>query len=471
MGTDQLMPKLYRELVNSFNKPNPTVDPNIHYWLLSKLFGVLLISLCVRVIQDYITTKIGEGITLTLRQQLFYHLQRMPLHFLSATQSGEYTALFNNELLGAKDSISNTIPTTIYKVLTVSMSLFMMVRLNWNLGIMAAVLVPVFLLPTYRAGSMLRQYRRRVIDLKADVNNSIGESLSVDGALLYRTYGAEALARQRFDTSSSLVRDAEIKRGLINSSFVHGLQFFVSASTFGIMFFGTSISAGADLDLGSIAAFTGYLRNLYTPLSDLSDVHLRFSVASVCFEKLFSYLDYKPEDMMKGSKCILKGNSRMQPMKDHISFESVSFSYSSKKGSSYEFKEVLHDVSFTVRAKQKIAIVGSNGAGKTTVGLLLAGVYRPSSGTIYLDGVDINVISDESRTEQIAFLSQDTFLLHDTIRNNLMFANDTSTEDQMLSACRKANIHELIESLPLGYDTVVGERAHQLSGLQSRLIQ
>jgi ATP-binding cassette subfamily B protein len=477
-----LPPLLYRELIDN-------VLPNRDFSRLNLLaigmLGIPLISGGIHVIQRYYSARAGEGIIFDLRQQMYVHLQKMSLRFFTHTKQGEIITRFNSDVIGAQNAITGTIPSLVTNILTLVSTLAVMMTIEWRLGLLAISVLPLFLLPARRIGRILRDLRRLSMDFNAAMSNVISQTLNINGALLVKTFGAQEREVQNFGDANVKLREIGIRRARVGQLFYMGLS---AAGTVGaglIYWVGGHMVLNEIITTGTIVAFVAYLARLYGPLTSLSGVHSDFIQSLVSFERVFEYLD-KPVEIQDAPNAIV-----LKDVKGQIRFDHVWFRYQSTAtdteaalaavesrlapGQNGNGEERLHvpvptrlwalqDLSFTVEPGELVALVGPSGSGKTTTTYLLPRLYDPTEGAIYLDGVDLRAATQASVAAQIGMVTQETYLFHDTIRANLLYAKADASQAEIEAACRAANIHEMILRLPNGYDTLVGERGYRLSG-------
>ncbi|MDM8519059.1 ABC transporter ATP-binding protein [Anaerolineales bacterium HSG6] len=481
-GLSLIPPLLYRELID-----NALLNGDVQ--LLNMLaLGMVLIPIINALIgagQRYLSATIGESLIADLRNELFAHLQKMSLRFFTHTKTGELMSRLNSDVVGAQNAVTNTFISIITNIVTVTATLAIMFTLEWRLTLMSIVLVPLFIIPARRVGRVMRDVRRESMDLNAKMNGALNEGLNVDGALLAKLFGRQADEEARLEKHSRAVADVGVRYAMIGRWFFLMLG-LVSAVGVALVFWmgGHYVLQGA-FTIGTLVAFGRYLTDLYGPLSAMSNAHIEFSTSVVSFERVFEVLDLplEIEDM--------PNPVQLQEVSGAVRFDEVSFSYTEggdggasllgltadgrRKLKEIEEKEsnaarvssrrmAVEGISFDIKPGQLVALVGPSGAGKTTITYLLPRLYDPTAGRICIDGYDLREVSQLSLAHAIGMVTQQTYLFHDTIKANLMYARPDATLAQVESACRAANIHDMIESLPKGYDTVVGERGYRLSG-------
>ena len=470
-------PLLYRDLIDNVI---PNRDLNRLSLLALGMIGIPVVSGLVGVAERYFSARAGEGIIFDLRQQMYEHLQRMSLRFFTHTKSGEIISRFNNDVVGAQNAITGTLPNIITNVITLVSTLIVMISIEWRLAILSVVVLPLFLLPARRVAKTLREIRRRAMEYNADMSSIIGETLGINGAILVKTFGRQRQETTRFGGINRNVRDIGVRRALVGRWFFLGLGISGAIGTALIYWVGGYLVLQGAISVGTIVAFAAYLSRLYGPISSLTNVQIEFATSMVSFERVFEYLDL-PVEIQDRSEAL-----ELTRITGWVQFKNVSFDYLGNGNGSQaagediddpeaEEEEVgtaiiptrpwaLQDLSFEIEPGQLVALVGHSGAGKTTVTYLLPRLYDPSEGRILIDGRDLRDVTQESLARHIGMVTQETYLFHDTVRNNLLYARPEASQEELESACRAAHIHEFIASLPEGYDTVVGERGYRLSG-------
>jgi ATP-binding cassette subfamily B protein len=445
------------------------------------MIGIPIISGLIGIVDRYFSAKAGEGIIFDLRQEMYDHLQRMSLRFFTHTRSGEIVSRFNSDVVGAQNAITGTIPNIVTNLVTLLSTLVVMITIDARLTILSIAVLPLFLLPTRRVARILREIRRKAMEYNADLSSLITETLSINGALLVKTFGRQRQESDRFRDINENVRDIGVRRALVGRWFFMGLGISGAIGTALIYWAGGYLVMTDVLTIGTIVAFAAYLTRLYGPISSLTNVQVDFATSMVSFERVFEYLDL-PIDIQDKPGAI-----ELSKVDGLISFENVSFSYVSVEDRQPEddnggqpaytdedktisvvpditSRWALKDVSFEISPGKLVALVGHSGAGKTTITYLLPRLYDLTGGKISLDGYDIRNITQESLADQIGIVTQETYLFHDTIRANLLYARPEADQEEITAACKAAHIHDFIQGLPDSYNTVVGERGYRLSG-------
>ncbi|MCX6045058.1 MAG: ABC transporter ATP-binding protein [Chloroflexi bacterium] len=480
-------PLLYRDLIDN-------VLPNRNFsrlnWVALGMVGIPILSGFISIIQRYYSARAGEGLIFDLRQQMYEHLQQMSLRFFTHTKSGEIISRFNSDVVGAQNAVTGTIPNLVTNLVTLISTLVVMISIEWRLAVLAVIVLPFFLLPARRVALTLRSIRRTAMEQNAEMSNIISETLTINGALLVKTFGRWRRELGRFRTANGAVRDSGIQRAQVGQWFFMGMEIAGTIGTALIYWVGGQLVLRGDISTGTIVAFAAYLFRLYGPISALTNVHIDFATSLVSFERVFEYLD-KPIEIQDPPTA-----KQLNTVAGAVRFEHVWFAYGGKEfgngtGDSTSTSHIatngatsngvkptetsatpqaLRDLSFSIEPGQLVALVGPSGAGKTTITYMLPRLYDPTDGRITLDGYDLRDVSMESLAQQIGMVTQESYLFHDTIRANLLYAKLDATQDEVEAACRAANIHNMIESLPEGYDTVVGERGYRLSGGEKQRI-
>ncbi|RME45191.1 MAG: ABC transporter ATP-binding protein [Chloroflexi bacterium] len=476
---DAALPLVVREIIND-------AIPNEDLGRLS-LLGLMLVVLpllggLVNVWQRQYSARVGEGIIFDLRCALYRHLGRMSLRFFTHTKSGELISRLNNDVVGAQSAITGTLIDLITNTITLVITLAVMLRLDWRLTLVAAVVLPLFIPPAQRIGRLLRRLRHQQLDANAEMTSIMQETLNVSGALLVKLFGREEDAMSRFRGRAREVRDLGVRQALVGRGFFVIIGLVGAVGTAAVYWLGGYLVITTDtFQIGDVVAFALYLPRLYGPLAALANARVQLATSLVSFERVFEVIDL-PVEIRD-----LPGAVTLPAVKGRVEFEHVYFSYTQEdrdaailtshdgNGSApvqriSDRRWALEDISFTVEPGQLAALVGPSGAGKSTITYLLPRLYDPTKGRVLIDGHDIRHVTLASLTANIGMVTQETYLFHDTIRANLLYAKPDAGEQEMVAACRAANIHDLIASLPDGYDTVVGERGYRFSGGEKQRI-
>lgn len=418
----------------------------------------------------YLSASIGEGLILDLRATVFDHVQRMPIAFFTRTRTGALVSRLNNDVIGAQRAFTDTLSGVAGNVVTLVLTLVVMIGISWQITLLALVLLPVFVLPARRMGARLARLRREAADHNAAMGTQMTERFSAPGATLVKLFGRPADESREFAARARRVRDIGVRTAMVQSVFVTALT-LVSALALAVVYgLGGFYALRGQLDAGSVVALALLLTRLYSPLTALANARVEVMSALVSFERVFEVLDLEPLIKEKpGAREVPEGPVTVE-------FDSVGFGYpSADKVSLASLEEVavldsrggvqvLHEVSFTAEPGQMVALVGSSGAGKSTIAQLLPRLYDTDTGAIRLNGVDVRDLSADSIRDTLGMVTQDGHLFHDSIRANLLLARPEAAEEDLWEALRRARLGDLIASLPDGLDTVVGERGYRLSG-------
>ncbi|WP_310726087.1 ABC transporter ATP-binding protein [Streptomyces sp. N2A] len=418
----------------------------------------------------WLSASIGEGLILDLRTTVYDHVQRMPIAFFTRTRTGALVSRLNNDVIGAQRAFSDTLSGVVSNIVTLLLTLGVMLSLSWQITLIALVLLPVFVLPARRVGRRLAALRREGADHNAAMGTQMTERFSAPGATLVKLMGRPARESAEFAVRARRVRDIGVRSAMVQTYFVTALT-LVSALALAVVYgLGGFLALRGQLEAGAIVSLALLLTRLYAPLTALSGAHIEVMSALVSFERVFEVLDLKP-------LIAEKPDAREVPDGPlSVEFDSVRFGYPSADKVSLASleevaildtrggEEVLHGISFRAEPGQMVALVGSSGAGKSTVAQLLPRLYDADSGAVRLSGVDVRDLTAASLRGALGMVTQDGHLFHDSIRENLLLAKPEATEDELWDALRRARLDELIAGLPDGLDTVVGERGYRLSG-------
>lgn len=460
-------PLLLRKLIDDGVVPG---DTNL-VTRLALLVGLIAIGdALVSMIGRWFSARIGEGLIFDLRTQVFTHIQKQSIAFFTRTQTGALISRINSDVIGAQQAFTTTLSGVISNLLSLTLVIGTMLILSWQITVVALLLLPVFLLPTKWVGRKLQKLTRDSFNLNAEMSATMTERFNVSGALLVSLYGNNSKENSYFSTRARKVADIGITIALLNRIFFIALTSIAAVATALAYGVGGHLTINKEITLGTLLAITALLARLYGPLTALSNVRVDVMTALVSFERVFEVLDLTPMVRNKESaKSISTG-----PL--GIGFSNVRFSYpraeeislasleAVAKPETIQSGEILRGISFDVQPGTMTALVGSSGAGKTTISALVPRLYDVTTGSISINGDDIRELTIESLRNAIGIVTQDAHMFHDTIAANLRYAKTDATSVEMEEACKAAQIWELISSLPNGFETVVGERGHRLSG-------
>ena len=460
-------PLIYRQIINEgILKEN--VPLIVRLALL--IAGVGVLDAALGLAQTYLATDVGAAVVLSLRTKLFEHVQRMPMAFFSRTQTGALVSRLVSDTAGARTAFTDILSNVAGNAVSVALIVVAMIALSWRIAIVVLILMPVFVLPARYWGRRIQAVTRELYDVGAAMSSVMVERFNVAGALLSKLFGRPAEDVRTFEAKASQLSQAGIKAALYGRMFGTMLILMASCATALAYGWGGVLAARHALDLGTVVALVSLLARLYGPLTGLSNVQVTVMTALVSFERVFEVLDLTPMIQEKADAVAIPGG----PVR--LTFEHVAFRYPAAAEVSLASLEsiavpekraprtVLHDVDFTAEPGQLVALVGPSGAGKTTISHLIPRLYDVQSGSICINGVNVRDATFRSLHERIGVVTQDAHLFHDTIRSNLLYARPDATDEQIRAALQDAQILQLVDSLPEGLDTLVGERGYRFSG-------
>ena len=507
-----LTPLVMRDLIDT---TIPSGNVNRLVWLALALLALPIVGGTIDLFNRRLNVFVGEGVTYDLRMALYTRLQSMSLRFFTNTKVGELMSRLNNDVVGAQNAISNVIVTIITNIVQVVAVLLVMLTMDWRLTVLSVLILPLFILTARRLAGTLRTIARRQLEANAAMNAMMSETLNIGGALLVKLFGRRSQEIGRFDERAGEVRNLGINRALWGAAFFVIIGLLSAVGTALVYGIGGYLVIQRAFTVGTIVAFGAYLGTLYRTLQALTNAPVDFASSLVSFERVFEVIDLPVEISDKPDAVVLGHASGA------LAFEDVSFKYDAGvasllnyvkrpgqidsaagalsgtaatrterngarpastngsgdaeaeaegNGRSQARLHALEDISFAVEPGQLVALVGPSGAGKTTLTYLIPRLYDPSSGRIRLDGHDLRDLALDSLSAQIGMVTQETYLFHDTILTNLLYARLDATQAEVEAAARAANIHDFIRELPDGYATVVGERGYRLSGGEKQRI-
>jgi ATP-binding cassette subfamily B protein len=423
--------------------------------------GMIAIAVATGIIgvwQTLLSNQVGQRVMHDLRAAVFRHLQRLSLAFFTRTRTGEVQSRISNDIGGVQNVVTNTATSIVSNVTTVLATMIGMLFLSWQLALFAFALIPVFVLLTRRVGNERRRIAKSTQETLADISSLVQESLSVSGILLGKTMGRTDELADRFEGESQTLADLEVRQRMAGRWVMAMIQ-----TSFAVMpaatywFGGLALAHGSNaITVPTLVAFTTLQARLFFPVGSLLGVSLDVQTSLALFDRIFEYLD-QPVDIEE------RLGARSLDHAGEVQFDHVWFRYG-------DGDWTLEDVSFTVPPGTKTALVGETGAGKTTLGYLAARLYDVSEGSVRIGGVDVRDLSFASLAHLVGVVSQETYLFHATVRENLRFAKPDATDDEIELAAKAARIHDLIAALPEGYDTTVGERGYRFSGGEKQRI-
>jgi ATP-binding cassette subfamily B protein len=437
--------------------------------------SLALLGAALNVVQRWFSARIGEGLIYDLRTALFDHVQRQPLAFFTHTQTGALVSRMNNDVVGAQRALTGTLGSVTSDVIGLVSTLVVMLALEWRLTMLSLALLPMFILPAKRVGRRLQAITRESMRLNAAMNTTMNERFNVAGALLVSLFGRRRDELAEFSDRAGRVRDIGVRSAMYGRIFYVALGLVGAVGTAVVYWLGARLVLSGALTIGTVVAFAAYLRNVYGPLTNLTSARVDVMTAFVSFERVFEVLDFAPAiaDAPDAKPLAVSPGRGLAVEFDHVEFTypaataATLASLGEAGGGPAEpgdEEQVLHDVSFQVAPGELVALVGPSGAGKTTTAMLVGRLYDVTAGTVRVGGHDVRELTTESLRRAIGVVTQDPHLFHDSVLANLRYARPGATIDEIEAATRAARIHDLIASLPDGYDTVVGERGYRLSG-------
>ena len=432
--------------------------------------AVALVDAVVSIAERWQSAKIGESIILDLRRAVFAHVQRMPVAFFTRTRTGALVSRLNNDVIGAQRAFTWTLSGVVSNVITLLLTLVVMITLSWQITLLSLVLLPVFVIPARRMGARLAVLEREAADHDAAMLNQMTERFSAPGATLVKLFGRPRQEEAAFGARAERVAEIGVRTAMGQYVFLTALA-LVSALALALVYgLGGWFALQGRLEAGTIVTLGLLLAQLYAPLTALSSARVDAMTALVSFERVFEVLDLEPlvdeaddaVEVPRGPSSVeLDGVHFSYPAADKVSLASL------EEVASLDVRggeQVLHDVSFTAEPGQVVAIVGSSGSGKSTIASLIPRLYDVDAGAVRVGGVDVRELSFESLRRTVGMVTQEGHLFHETLAENLRFAEPDATDDQLWEALRRVRLADLVRSLPAGLHTVVGERGYRFSG-------
>lgn len=426
----------------------------------------------VSLVTRWLSSNIGEGLILDLRTAVFDHVQKMPVAFFTRTRTGALVSRLGNDVIGAQRAFSDTLSGIVTNLVTLTLTLAVMLSISWQITLLSLLLVPLFVVPARRIGTRMAGLSREAAAHNATMNTQMTERFSAPGATLVKLFGSPARESAEFAVRADAVRDIGVRTAMLQSTFMNSLTLMSALALALVYGLGGVLAIGGQLQAGAIVSLALLLTRLYAPLTALANARVEIASALVSFERVFEVLDLAPLIAEKPDAVAIPEG----PV--GIEFDDVRFAYpSADKVSLASLEEVavlderggdevLHGISFTAQPGQMVALVGSSGAGKSTIASLLARLYDVDGGAVRLNGVDVRDATFASLKDTVGMVTQDGHLFHETIRSNLQLAAPGATDDELWEALRRARLDDVVAAMPDGLDTVVGERGYRLSGGQ-----
>jgi ATP-binding cassette subfamily B protein len=468
-------PVLAGTVVNEISNPSDRAV-RVVVTIAVLIAGLAVVDAALSIAQRWLSARIGEGIIYDLRTQVYDHVQRMPLQFFTRTQTGALVSRLNNDVIGAQQAFTSTLSGTVGNLISLVLTVGVMASLSWQVTVLSLLLVPAFLVPARLVGVRVARLTRESYQLDATMNSTMTERFGVAGALLVKLFGRPEVEAARFADRAARVRDIGVRRAMYGTFFLVGMMLvaaLASALTYGV---GGALAVAGTIQPGTVVSLALLLTRLYGPITALSNARIDIMSALVSFERVFEVIDLAPAIAEKPSAVdIPKGAAT-------IEFRDVHFRYPSAAEVSLASLEdvstldrtvsdpVLRGVSFTVQPGQLVALVGPSGAGKSTTAMLVPRIYDVTSGAVLVGGIDVRDASLQSLRDAIGVVTQDAHLFHETIAENLRYAKPDATDEELWQALDRAQIGDLVRSLPDGLSTVVGERGYRFSGGEKQRI-
>jgi ATP-binding cassette, subfamily B, bacterial len=474
-------PLLYREIIdNGILKSNEHLIVVVAIWIAV----IALADGLFTYLERGIAVRIGQEMLYEMRTRVFTHIQKMSLAFFTRTRTGALVSRLNIDVGGIQSAFTDILSTIVSNFVTSLLILIAMFILSWKLTLIALILIPIFLIPARMIAKKIQILTRESYNLASEMNDLMVERFNVAGAQLAKIFGRSEDEEKAFSTRAARVRDIGVRLANYTRFFFVGLGFIASVAVAVAYGWGGVLSIHGLLDVGTVVAFAAYLARLYGPLTALSNAQVDVMTALVSFDRVFEILDLKPTVVDKPEAKALPKTAPGDAAKGgaQIEFDHVSFSYPRPSEislaslesvavlSSAPEQEVLHDISFIARPGELTALVGPSGAGKTTITQLVPRLYDVQEGAIKINGMNLRVVTQDSIRDMIGVVTQEAHMFHDTIRANLVYAKPDATDAEIIAALRDAQILPLVESLPQGVDTVIGERGYRLSGGEKQRI-
>ncbi len=441
-------PLLFARIIDNVNGKKDVRAVDIDAALI---FAAVLGGALLSVLQSFLNNRVGQGVMYDLRNATYRHLQKMSLRFFTSTRSGEMLSRLNNDVSGIQDAVTNSFTTLYSNLITVITTVVLMAALDWRLTLLSLSALPVFLIPTRMVGSIQRRLLAQTQQRLGDMNAQMQETLSVNGAMLTKIFGRQAYEYGRFDATNRDVRDLTFRRLMTGRWFFMLLGLFGGVAPALVYWYGGRQVVSGGLKVGEVVAFAALVTRIFSPVTQLLSVWITLQSSLALFERVFEYGELPVEiDEKPGATDIPRVEGRVR-------YDHVGFRYG-------KTAQAVEDVSLEILPGQVAALVGPSGAGKTTLTYLLPRLYDATEGRVMIDGHDVRDLTFDTLNRAIGVVTQEPYLFHATIKENIQYARPDATDEQIQAAARAAYIDEFVTGLPHGYDTIVGERGYRLSG-------
>lgn len=448
----------------------PQDDRSAIWWLAGFAVVAALADAVLQIVQRWCSARVGEGLIADLRRALYAKVQRLPLAFFTRTPTGAITSRLNNDVVGAQTAVTSTLGSVVSNVIVLATTLAAMLALEWRLTLLALVVLPLFIVPARRVGRRLQVISREQMQHNAAMNTQMTERFNVSGAALVKLFGSPDREIETFGSRADAVRDAGIRAAMLGRVFFVALGLVAAVGTAAIYGIGAQLVVSEEITVGTLVALAAFVTRIYQPLTGLTNARVDLMTSMVSFERVFEVLDApEPITDKPGAYDLIDPAGRVE-------LDDVTFRYPAAQESSIASMEtqtipgadpdidVLTRLRLALEPGETVALVGASGAGKSTLASLIPRLYDTTSGAVRIDGHDVRDLTLASLRRSIGVVSQDPHLFHESIGDNLRYADPEATDHDIVEACRAARIHDTIAALPDGYDTVVGERGYRLSG-------
>ena len=448
----------------------PDKDRGAIWWLAGLAVAAALVDAVLQIVQRWGSARVGEGLIADLRRTLYTKVQRLPIAFFTRTPTGAITSRLNNDVVGAQTAVTSTLGSVVSNVIVLVTTLTTMLLLEWRLTLLALIVLPIFIVPARRVGRRLQDISREQMQHNAAMNTQMTERFNVSGASLVKLFGSLDRESDTFATRANAVRDAGVRAAMLGRVFFVALGLVAAVGTAAIYGVGAQLVVSGDISPGTLVALAALVTRIYQPLTGLTNARVDLMTSMVSFERVFEVLDApEPITDRPGAFDLIEPSGRVE-------FADVTFRYPPASESSIASMEtqaipgadpdvdVLTGLTLVLEPGETVALVGASGAGKSTLASLIPRLYDVTSGAVLVDGTDVRNLTLTTLRRAVGVVSQDPHLFHESIGDNLRYADPEASDEQLVEACRAARIHDTIAALPDGYDTVVGERGYRLSG-------